>query len=627
MAEPSNFHDENSVRLYDLIHNKTAVPVCRVHVYKRISITPATPGEISDEALAKNWKDSAKLPVSWATPPKKKVNVPKEANVSPADNPSQKPIEPKQDPVTPSLILGREGMYLSTDWNPALSPADLKNVSAMPWQVLSCRVNQTRQWSCSSCNIQIAAPFDNTFNLAKMTPPIAPNDVIVVELGYIKSLRTKVALESGNTNYNNFAGDVVFYGIVDTVKERGGSGEGDGVILTVLARDAMSLLVDNKIRGQYTPQTLERFNRAYVIRDLLWRGAAIEYVEFVPKDTADGLPGNKEIVGRRTALVNDNTGTVVPADFGPTNCSIRVGNIELSNRLDIPPNMTNKPESSIVLMDRFPLDVIKHFSLVETAPRELWADQRTGEIHWMFRRSDIRRLISAKTRPCRQYFYRFPAERANILSYTAEWSTAGTITHFTMTNPLSHVGDTKKVADIYTEGKQADLVDPHTNKKLRPIIRNRFIYDDTLVNIDEAAVIADALFYIWGRTIETGMIMILGDPSLEISEGVQIFNTGLFGRRLRPGDEEESKFIYEEKNLLESEKQTIPNPRGVYRVEAITHMFATGGIQQGYKTVFVFGPLDDNAGDPKRLITDDKDLDTIKLIETDNPSSYGQASS
>jgi hypothetical protein len=575
-------NDSTTVNLYNLIQNQSAVPICRVHVYKRLP---------SD-----SWFDSASLPIPWT----------KGGTGNIAASASGK------DKVTgsvPALIVGREGRYLKGEWNPALTPADLNDVSKMPWQVLSCRVNQTRQWSCSSCNIQIAAPFDNTFNLAKMTPPIAPNDVIVVELGYIRSLRTKVALNDGNTNYENFAGDVVFYGIVDTVKERGGSGEGDGVVLTILARDSMGLLVDNKIRGQYRPQTLERFNRAYVIRDLLWRGAAKEYVLY--KDS-------KKTPGRREPEVGAG-GSMIPATFNPDNSCIRVGNIELSGRIDIPPNMSAKPESSIILMDRFPLDVIKHFSLVETAPRELWADQRSGEIHWMYRRSDIRRLVNPVTRHTRQFFYRFPAERANILSYTAEWSTAGTVTHFTITNPQAHVQDTKTVADIYTESKTAELIDPHTGNALRPIIRNRFIYDDTMVNPNEAAVIADALFYIWGRSIETGMIMILGDPSLEISEGVQIFNTGLFGRRLKPN--ENPDVLLTAKEAYNEEFSN--NPKGLYRVEAITHMFATGGVQQGYKSVFVFGPLDDNAGNPKRLIEKDEDLDSIALIETVNTKDYG----
>lgn len=608
MAETN---DSRVVNLYNLIQNQSAVPVCRVHVFKR---DPRA-----------SWKDSAIFPIPW-TKGGSEVIPP-----VPGNNPVTAK-EGSSEIKKPDLIVGREGMYITHDWNPHLTQADVYDPRKMPWQVLSCRVNQTRQWSCSSCNIQIAAPLDNTFNLAKMTPPIAPNDVIVVELGYIKSLRTRVAIsdprseDRGNTDYNNFVGDVVFYGIVDTVKERGGSGEGDGIVLTILARDAMSLLVDNKIRGQYVPKTLERFNRAYVIRDLLWRGAAVEYVKFIPNNTPEG---DKEKPGARTAI-NDKDGTIVPAEFGPDNSCIRIGNIELSGRLDLPPSMSAKPESSIVLMDRFPLDVIKHFSLVETAPRELWADQRNGRIHWMFRRSDIRRLIKTETRHCRQFFYRFPSERANILSYTAEWSTAGTITHFTLTNPLAHIQDTKKVADIYTESKTAELIDPHTGYALRPIIRNRFIYDDTLVNVDEAAVIADALFYVWGRSIETGMIMILGDPSLEISEGVQIFNTGLFGRRLKPNENPDTSLTeasaYDESDNLMPNQQKKPlfkNPDGVYRVEAITHMFATGGVQQGFKTVFVFGLLDDNAGDPKRLITKDTDLDQIALIDSGNTNDYG----
>lgn len=570
---PANRLNGVMIKPQDHIQNQTGLPVCRVHVYKRKQ-GPNVP-----------YLEAAKLPTHWAG----------------------RPGATWKDPTSvPDLIIGRSGVYLNPDLK-----QPVKDPAAMPWHVLTARVNLTRQWSCSSANIQIACALTGEYDVP--APPIAPNDVIVIEMGYVASLQTAAASKdtNWNTNYNNFAGDVVFYGMVDTIKERGGAGEQDGVVLTILARDAMSLLVDNKIRGQYVPKATQTFNRAYVIRDLLWRGGAIDYVKWIRMDVGD-TPGDENVPGlRRPHYIED--GVIEQAAFGPENCSIRIGRIERSRRKDIPANQSNQPQSSIVLMDRFPLDVIKHFSLVETAPKELWADHRTGEIHWLYRRTDMRRLVDPANKHHRQYFYRFPAERANILSYTAEWSTAGTVTHFTLTNPLAHIQEAKKVADIYAESKTAELVDPHTGHLLRPIVRNRFVYDDTLINSDEAAFVADALFHIWGRAIETGMVMIPGDPTLEIGEGVQLFNMGMFGRRLEPmpGGNFREKPENPEKGQF--------NPMGVHRVEAVTHMFATGGVQQGFKSVFVFGPPDDNAGNPKRIIQTEDDLKTIQLIDVEGP--------
>jgi hypothetical protein len=570
------------MNLYNMIQNQTGVPICRVHVYKR------------DQK--KQYREAAKVPYHWAGP----LN---------AESGASDPLE------KPDMVIGVGGMYLKHP-NASINGRS----DRMPWHVLTARVNLTRQWSCSSANLQIAAALDGSPQV--WHSPIAPNDLIVIEMGYVQSLNTRVAFTDegasmGNTNYANFSGDVVFYGVVDTVKERGGSGEADGIVYTILARDMMSFLVDNKIRGQYAPKSTELFNRAYVIRDLIWHGGAIDHVlwEPAPQTDTDGnrVEGDVDTPGLREAKkIGD---FVQAAEFGPDNCIVKIGRIERSLRVDVPSSMTQNPESSIVLMDRFPLDVIKHFSLVETAPRELFADHRTGEIHWMFRRTDVRRMTDATQRPYRQYFYRFPSERANIISYTMEWSTAGTVTHFTITNPLSHIQEAKSVSDIYAESKTAELIDPHTGAKMRPVIRNRFVYDDTLFSPSEAGFVADSLFHIWGRAIQTGMIMVPGDPTIEIGEGVQIFNTGLFGRRLFA--QEDGLEQLGPASLVDTEQgaDAPVNPEGAFRVEAVTHMFATGGAQQGFKTVFVVGPPDDDTGEPKRLIKTDTDLENIYIID------------
>lgn len=535
-------------------HFYTLTPVCRIHVYTKNQGKP--------------YGDPGKLPQHWCTYATKGSSFEGSTN-------------------QPECVIGKDGKYIGTD-------------IPMEWQVLDARVNSTRQWQSSSAIFQIARPLDATTPAA--APPIRPNDVIVIEMGYCNGVDSNVSLPNGQTNLEAFVGDVVFYGIVDTVKERGGSGDKDGIVVSVMARDPMSILTDNKLRGHYNPLSLLGYNRAFIIRDLIWRGGAINYVKWTTNpDKSYARDSN----GFRIPLRAPGTGNQVqPESFNDANCYLNIGTLELSERNFIkPPDVGNA--TGILLTDKFPLDVIRHFSLVETAPRELWADRRTGEVHWQFRRTDMRRLLTDPN--SRQYFYRFPANRANIISYTMEWSTAGTITHFTIQSPTASSQNGGTNSEMYAESPTALLTDPHrtgvnNQNLLRPLTRNRFIYDDTLLSESDSPVVAGAMIDIWGRSIETGMIMVPGDPSLEIGEAVQIFNTGLFGKRFHEDTQDT--------NTLNSPGY----PEGVNRIEAVTHLFAIGGTQQGFRSVFVMGPIDDDTGDPKRLITATSDLASVKKI-------------
>src|SRR5665213_1277116 len=153
----------------------TLTPVCRVHVYQKNQ--------------GKGWGEPGPLPSHWC-----------------GDNPGDNVNE------VPDIIFGKEGVYLG-------------DMTPMEFQILTARVNSTRQWQCSSAMFQIAAPLDAS--TAPTACPIRPNDVIVMEMGYCNGLDSQVSLPTGRTNYDAFVGDVVFYGIVDTIKERGGSGEKD----------------------------------------------------------------------------------------------------------------------------------------------------------------------------------------------------------------------------------------------------------------------------------------------------------------------------------------------------------------------------------------------------------------
>lgn len=492
---------------------------------------------------------------------------------------------------TPHAILGKEARLLKT---PLADAVGTKDVGVpIKWEVLSCRVNQTRQWDCSSANFQIAHPIlgENEVHV----PPIRPNDVIVIEMGYLPSPKARMSkLDSAATDYSRFAGDVVFFGVVDTIVERAGGGSSDGIVFTVKARDQMRWLTDNKIRSPYAPGKLEQYNRAFVIRDLLLLGSQIDTIEWQTNRTEPER--GRAYVTREPVRPPGEKNMIIPAMRSPANSYIKLGFIERSSRKDSITFKAGEHPKGMTIIDKFPIQVIKHFLLVETAPRELWADRRTGNIHCQNRRTDARRLFSsvAQVAASRQYFYRFPAHRANVLSYNAEWSVAGVVTHFTLTNPLNNFG-TNAVKDLYAESPMAMLKDPHTGAYLRPMTRNRFAYDDTLNQADAPVGIVGALFHIWGRALTTGMIMVPGDPSLDIGEAVQCYNMGLFGRRYLEGDKnheggDASAFkdgVYADADY---------NPEGVFRVEAVQHLFGVGGFKRGYVTVFATGPVDEDTG-------------------------------
>ena len=551
------------------------VPVCRIHVYG----TPSIP------ELARNYAAAARPPVHWCG---------RDPELRGTDQ--------------PHAILGKDAFQLKDAFG-----NNLPDPKRSKWQVLSARVNLVRQWNTASANFQLAHPLLDYEHVE--VPPIELNDIVVIEMGYLQHLNQTMAKsynpktrEECQTDYNRFMGDVVFCGVVDTITERGGSGDHDGVVWTVKCRDHMRWLADNKIVATYRPAISKELNRAFVIRDLCYLGAQIDTVQW-----ETGY--NERGVFERQPKLNA-AGEILPAKRGPDNSYIRLGNIEVSSRADQLPVELGTQNRGMWILDKHPLQVIKHFSLVETTPREMWADHRTGQIHWTMRRTDATRLFSPdpEISASRQFFYRFPADRANILSYTNEESIAGTVTHFTITSPQAVQGNTG-TKNLYAESPMALLKNPRTGAYLRPMTRNRFVFDDTGTTEESTKGVAGALFHTWGRTLDTGMVMVLGDPGLEIGEAVQLFNTGLGGRRSLRG----------QKNHYDGDANSVTpggsytdveyNPEGIHRVESIQHLFAVGGVKHGYTTVFAFGPVDEDTGDPPRLIKDEAGLNQVFAVD------------
>ncbi len=437
------------------------------------------------------------------------------------------------------------------------------------FEVVNCRITHTRAWACSSATFTIAAPL--SIDSPAPEPPIRIEDVVTIELGYAPSMRASLS-------HPRVFFFPRFYGIVDDVKERGGSGgERDGVVFTIVARDPIRYLVDNKIRGAYLePKDESRDNRGYLIMDLMWLGSQIEPIKW--KTNAKGQREPDTVDGK-----------IQMAPYGPDNSYVRVGRIEASQRAKIEPPFDNTGAQGIPILDRTPMDIIKHFSLVEAYPREVWAEPDSGKVSWMCRRTDMTMLLNPETRARRQYFYRYPTNKCNVIAYTNEWTSAGTKSHFVITNGRAHAESVTGAVEVAAYSPFAQLEDPHMKKGvagwlLRRFTRQAFIYDDTLVQGDssETEMLAHSLSAVWGKDIQTGMVHVPGDPTLNIGEAVQLFNMGLFGRRLNP--------VYNKAGKVTKWEQS--GPEGIFRIEGLQELYASGGTKHGYTTVFMFNFLD-----------------------------------
>jgi hypothetical protein len=505
-------------------------------------------------------------------------------------------------------IVGRDG-YLFYTINPSGTYEKLSLPLANRWQVLDCRVNLTRQWNCSSASFQLAEyQPDPKF---RSIPPIAPNDVIVIKMGYASSPFVPICKADGvHTEDEKLAWlDTVFYGIVDSVVNRGGSTENDGFVFTVKARDAMKLLSDTKITRvfNYSEPAEGVSTRTRYVKDLIYTGSVVSNFQLAQKDVeaanSTGNPSTPDLA----------TSTLV--EPGEESSYYRQIWVKESTRADVIATDKASGMFGAAVIDKYPLQIIKYISSMENEPTEVWADNRTGDIYWQKRVTDFRCLLNSPL--SRQYVYAYPQQYANVLSFQNEWSSIGVITQHIIHNPINNL-DAQNVSNGYVAiAPWSVLKDNHNHgRRLRPMTSTRYIPDNALqssqndVNQDRTAL-ALALSTIYGRCIESGTLQVEGDPTLDVGEAIQFYSAGLLGRFSKDGQLDNRATL---EGLLQPNSNN-PDPgeiTGIYRIEALSHLFAVGGVKRGYTTSFIFGPLGRGAslslGTENNWVFDEKDL-------------------
>ncbi len=268
-------------------------------------------------------------------------------------------------------------------------PTPIFGRNSSPWRFVMADVSQTRFWQAASAKFVIARPIlrasdrvlvDIEEEISRLCPLEQP---IVIEAGYAPHLRS-------DDNINGR--ERLFLGWVETINIVGSARK---VEVTMSCRDAMRFLIENKFSGQIYKDNMEMVARTGF--DDVRRGAhplsiAEMMQAFDPQGTyRQDPPGQRATRDSGKAKIMawlvyaGSNGGCKPAPFAPwidggANDDSAV--FQGSSRVIAQAQNALKGLEGFNIMNRFPLEVIKHVGSLEAEPREMWADIDTGRICW-----------------------------------------------------------------------------------------------------------------------------------------------------------------------------------------------------------------------------------------------------
>lgn len=498
------------------------------------------------------------------------------------------------------------------------------------------------QLSAKNYKVNLVDEFNNGTSSATVeTFEIRPEMQIEIYLGYISgfnSIENFYSNQGGRYKVNTKYFTKVFNGIIDEVNVKLGRGENpmDGISCTIVARDHMRYLIDNKFFGSLT----------------------------VPGQNFSSQQGvnRNEII---KALVNQGSGAAVTTAEDPFLHPSGRPPMVISGYYENEATAGSKPEQTSVLKaagvpfpiaDQFPVDAIRWFSQIETLPRELFCEVETGKIAWTvrmlgepYKTSSDGALFSGlqayqdalirgeKPDPNKiqvknidilrgsdnpwKYSYKVSLNTtynkkpykimSNVISGHSSWSTFGLITQFMLLNPASisgvaSVGARHSHSLFLTQG---DVVTPSSAQLSNDIMYKKTLsgdktlpaQDPSLYNSQDAAsstrqdtqirnstVVGPLRFmskinypvrtrYVWDET---------SDSTLTAEEADKILSQmmSIYSRDIEAAD----LVVPMNPDIRPGHAIDLYNTGYFngqrFRVESVIHMFASGGVQNGCTT-------------------------------------------
>lgn len=410
------------------------------------------------------------------------------------------------------------------------------------WKLFSCTVSLTRLWACSSAQIVITRPIltdadrhiDIMAEFGKLG--MLPEKPLVIRLGYAK-----------RPNSDDAESARVFFGYIDTIRIDGNSRY---MKATISCRDPMRFLIENKFSGSIYETNAQVFAK-------------------------DGVGDTAQPKGFKNGL---SKGAIISWLISSgSNGGCKPGKIDEGRVLKTPQAVLDGTFQNFNLMNKFPLEVIKHIGTLEAEPKEFYADVDTGLINWTGRET-VSPAPNSFFNPGSAWTYSFlvtapDGTPPNVISTATDWSTVGAISELIVVNPLS---STKK-GDGAVPGAGVLSVSGNL-KKIRGVDsfvkRTRFIFDDTITpnDLEPAKALIDGMFRVWGRDIRSGTCIVPGNPWQRIGDAMVIYNFGFYN-----GD--------------------------TMRTEALTHKLTATGSNKGFRTSIAWSEPDKSMSD--NIVTQD----------------------
>lgn len=412
------------------------------------------------------------------------------------------------------------------------------------WQISGIQTYETQFWAAGNADIALVAPHENPEKGVASTVPSYPSyprseDQICVYLGWIDRPRTitKEDLEENRLLRN-------FVGVVDNIQYTG-SGEG-GQTLKIQARDRMKWLLDSEIYYSANENVLGEDNeikRSRLIYDIANRSIGVFKndelncggcgIEFEWNDEYIVDPEDDEEVPDSDIWYQPGE----PLQGRVTNQSLEVSEnpefrIFTSRSIKDKEGKENATQQ-YMLSEQSPIELIRFLSSQEVFPTDVFSG-RDGHIYYVPRNADATAFKSEdsdtpqgdKDRFYRQYFFKtYPSDREvdinqNPINYREERSTIGTRTNILVQNESAMGG--AGVGYMYHIKAFPYALD---NKDFA--CKFRVAQDPTIENPGAAAMVGLAAARRLAREARSGMLTLIGDPSIRPGEMVQVFGSPL----------------------------------------------------------------------------------------------------
>jgi hypothetical protein len=408
------------------------------------------------------------------------------------------------------------------------------------WAVSSVKILHTRFWAASTASIILscAVPTLDKF------PPVIPEELkiqkeICIWLGYLDVVK-------GATKQDLIEGRLIrkFVGVIDSINATGSAN--GGFTIKLQARCRMSWLMDSTV--SYNQTEMEglgngagSISRSKLILEIAHRAIGqVDLEECVNCGKTIKLSSeftidlekikDSKVLPEANVWYETDKNSIPSYEKQPlggyTRTSLKVES-DPEFRIYTSRIAINQDQSkNFLLADQGPLEMIKALSLQEVYPTEVFSSHVDGHLYYVPRANDGYSLKDPK-RFYRTYYFRYNDEGINInqrmLTFREEASSSSLKTNFIVSKEGQNSdGSPYKNWSLHLRVRPAELA-----KDVAFPCKMQHLRDPTIKTLGQAATVAVSAARIQAKNLRSGMVIVVGDPSLTPGEIIQTIGSPL----------------------------------------------------------------------------------------------------